>query len=144
MTKGTNKRTLRLSTPLTSPEDDSTSNLLERKPSVETGSPKSSITKSVSTPTKGACREKTAFPKAGKVRFLQHSRAHYSFLKVRLEVSPHLEGGTGVSEALGKLLKIIQAADSTVQLAVYKGEFSNPEREAINKVSAIPEQIIAF
>ena len=53
-----------------------------------------------------------------KVRFLQHSRAYHSFLKVRLEVRPHTEGTTGVSEALGKLLKILQAADITVQRAI--------------------------
>ena len=144
MVKETSKRTLKLSTPTNTPEKDDTSISSEMKTSAEMVSPNSSITTSISTPTKGAWKEKMASPKVGKVRFLQHPRAHHSFLKIRLEVSPHPEGATGVSEALGRLLKILQAADNTVQLEIYKGDFKNPEIEAINKVSLIPNQITAF
>ena len=114
MAKGTSKRTLKLSTPTKTPEKDDTSISSEMKTSAEMVSPNSSITTSISTPTKGAWKGKTSSPKVGKVRFFQHPRAHHSFLKIRLEVSPHPEGATGVSEALGRLLKILQAADNTV------------------------------
>ena len=143
MVKGTSKRALKLA-PLTIPEGDGISISSESKPSAEVGSPNSSITTSVSTPTKGAWKEKTASPKSGKVRFLQQIRKHHSFLKVRLEVSPHPEGATGVSEALGKLLTMFQAADNTVQLAIYKNDSPNPEKDAIDKASSIPTQITAF
>ena len=143
MVKGTSRRVLKLAS-LPIPEADGTSTSSGSKQSAVVSSPNSSITTSISTPTKGAWREKTASPKSGKVRFLQQIRKHHSFLKVRLEVSPHPEGATGVSEALGKLLTIFQAADNTVQLAIYKSDSPNPENDAINKAASIPTQITAF
>ena len=134
MAKRTSKRILNLSTPPSTSGEAIIHSPPSKKSISENDSLTSSLTTSVSTPMKGAWKEKTLSPKSGKVRFLQNKCTHYSFLKVRLEVSPHPDGATGVSKALGKLLEILQAADNKVQLAVYKGEISTPEKDSIKKV----------
>ena len=62
------------------------------------------------------------------VRFAHLQRKYQPFLKLRLEVQANPEGVTGVCNALGKLLDILQAADETVQLALYKGGTQNSEK----------------
>ena len=132
MTRRTTKRALKLAALLNTPDNDNMSDETDKASTAETFSPNSSITTSESSSKKGAWKGKTPSPR-GKVRFETQPRAHYSFLKVRLEVSPHPEGATGVSKALGKLLEIFQAAENTVQLALYKGDIKEPENEVIEK-----------
>ena len=69
------------------------------------------------TPTKSSLRNSSSPPSNHTVRFSHGKRTHYSFLKVRLEVKANNEGATGVSEALGKLLTIIQDVDEEALLA---------------------------
>ena len=86
--------------------------------------------------TRGILRSQTLSPKSS-VQFALQPKAHQSFLKVRLEVQAHPEGATGASQALGKLLNILQAADKTLQLAIYKGGMLSPEKDALDKARGI-------
>ena len=65
-------------------------------------------------------------------------------LKVWLEVQAHPEGATGASQALGKLLGILQEADKITQLAIYKEGLLSSEKYVIEKSAAIPKQITSF
>ena len=49
-----------------------------------------------------------------------------------------------MSQSLSKLFGILQAANKTVKLAVYKRRFVTPETDAIEKGEAVPKQITAF
>ena len=111
--------------------------------SQDTVSSVSTMSNTNSSSTRGILRSQTLSPKSS-VQFALKPRAHQSFLKVRLEVQAHPDGATGASQALGKLLNILQAADKTVQLAIYKGGMLSPEKDAIDKATAIPKQITSF
>ena len=134
MAERTGKRIPKLSTPPSTSGEGIIHSPPSKKSSSENDSLTSLLATSVSTPTKGAWKEKTLSPKFGKVRFLQNKSANRSFLKIRLEMSSHPDGATGIIEALGKLLEILQAADNTVQLAVHKGDISTPEKDWFKKI----------
>lgn len=71
-------------------------------------------------------------------------RKYQSFLKVRLEIQAHLEGATGASQSLGKLLNILQAAEKSTQLEIYKERMLSPGKDALDKATLIPKQITSF
>ena len=96
------------------------------------------------TPTKSSLRNSSSPPSNHTVRFSHGKRTHYSFLKVRLEVKANNEGATGVSEALGKLLTIIQDVDEEALLANYTGDMDHPEEGAIDSASSIPKSLTAL
>ena len=65
-------------------------------------------------------------------------------MKIRLQVQANSEGATGVSDALGKLLSIIQVVDSSALLAIYSGEMEIPEQNALDTAESIPTTLTAL